>query len=1283
VASMRLQSTLGVMAEGAGPVSPNSTLANDQNSLLAPYVSRLVIEWLRREPGANYRCVHGTGLFADISGFTKLTEKLARRGKAGAEEMGDVLNAMFEELLGAAYQYGAGLIKWGGDAVLLLFDGERHAEMACRAAYDMQAVIRRIGRIETSSGAVRLRMSIGIHSGALDFFLVGERFKELIVTGPAASTIARMETDADAGQIVVSTETAAALGRGPLLGGVKGSGRLLVGAPDVPRDPRLTSVPAAVDLSRLFCDPLRQHLLGGAVEAEHRNVAVAFVEFQGADALIRSQGPAVMAEAVEEFVTTCQVAAEENEVTFLSSDVIDDGAKVILLSGAPTNWGDVEARVLATTRKVVDARCRLPVKAGINRGRVFAGDYGPSYRRVYSITGDSVNLAARLMAKAEHGQIVVMPSVLSHSRTKFEAVTLEPFMVKGKSAPIDAVVLGQPVEDQPGRSGDLPLIGRDDEFARLMAAEQRAGAGHGRVVELVGPAGIGKSRLLNELVSASSAQVLWANGDIYQGSTPFLPLQRMFRQQLDLGSDPHASEVARALEALVESAAPQLKPWLPLLGVVVGVEMPMTEQVRVMGPEARKERLEWATSEALGHLLVRPTILVFNDLYYMDVATVDVVRRLAQDAADRPWLIVAAQRTGWAHTFTPEAHVEVMDLGPLGGAAADALLQAATATAPLSQHRLAALGERAGGNPLFLLELAAGANDLDELPDSVEGVISARIDVLEPEQRRVLRSAAVLGMTVDLSLLRTIMSIDGSTGSQSFDRWESLEEFLQPTGPDQVDFVHHLVRDTAYAGLSFRRRTLLHGRIADVLEARWGSDAAEHAALLSGHCFFGGRFAAAWDYSRAGGHRARARYANADAAELYRRALASSERLPSVNPGEFVSLCESLGTVYDDLGEFDHAEEVLARARVKAAGDRVRQASVELHLAIIRQRMGRASVALRGLGRGLRALEDCDSEEASRLRAALLTRYAWTRQFQGKYREVIRWADRGIAEATKCGDESLVAFCLEAMEWGWIGIGQIPDDSPARRALSTYEELDDVAGQASTLNTLGAREYYLGNWNQALGYYDRSLQAYRACDTSWGTVVPMASQAEILCDQGRIELAEPIALEALRIVRGANMPNDVAFVHTILGRIEMHRGQFGPALDHFAVAAEHHERTGAASLLLQIQGFVAECRVKDGKPYEALEIVSAALDAAVGLDDGEFALPLLERVHAVALARTGRIDEGIRFLGVCLEKARSRAALPEMAWTLRDLTGLAGGDHAAGEAWVSEFGSLKERLGLV
>ena len=186
------------------------------NEVLTPYVPRLVVDWLRETPHALHREVEGSMVFVDISGFTALSERLARRGKIGAELMRDSLNVVFMALLDEAYDYGAGLLKWGGDALLLLFDGPSHEERACRAAWEMQRTLDRVGRLRAGGGTVTLRMSVGITSGTFQFFLVGSVHRELLIMGPAVTETVAMESIADAGEMALSPALAARLD--PVLG---------------------------------------------------------------------------------------------------------------------------------------------------------------------------------------------------------------------------------------------------------------------------------------------------------------------------------------------------------------------------------------------------------------------------------------------------------------------------------------------------------------------------------------------------------------------------------------------------------------------------------------------------------------------------------------------------------------------------------------------------------------------------------------------------------------------------------------------------------------------------------------------------------------------------------------------------------------------------------------------------------------------------------------------------------------------------------------------------------
>ncbi len=246
-----------------------------------PYVPVLLRSWRPTHGDDRHMQVEGSLAFIDISGFTRLTERLARKGNVGAEEMSDLLDATFSALLADARAEGADLVKWGGDAVLLLFSGAGHASRACRAAWDMRSTLRTVGTVPTTSGTVTLRMSVGVHSGHFDFYVVGDprHHRELMVVGPEVSRTAQMESVAAAGQVVVSDKTAALLPPRIHRPGPEDGCRLLRARPGSMGEPA-PAEPAAVDerlLHQYLPEVLRRQVLAERGEAEHRWVAVAFI----------------------------------------------------------------------------------------------------------------------------------------------------------------------------------------------------------------------------------------------------------------------------------------------------------------------------------------------------------------------------------------------------------------------------------------------------------------------------------------------------------------------------------------------------------------------------------------------------------------------------------------------------------------------------------------------------------------------------------------------------------------------------------------------------------------------------------------------------------------------------------------------------------------------------------------------------------------------------------------------------------------------------------------------
>jgi class 3 adenylate cyclase/tetratricopeptide (TPR) repeat protein len=1259
-----------------------------EQELLRPYLPRLLLQWLTEAPDDAWRTVVGSIAFVDISGFTRLSERLAKRGKVGAEELTDAIGTCFARLLGVAYGNGGGLIKFGGDALLLLFTGADHPSKAARAAVGMRRELRDIGSIATPGGRVALKMSVGVHSGEFHFFLVGDSHRELMITGPAATQTVLMESTADAGEIVVSAETAAVLPPG-VLGSAKGPGFLLRKDPPgiAPERRETEAVPRTEDMVPCIPTAIREHVLAGLHEPEHKRVTVAFIHFDETDGLIERAGENACAEALDVLVSDVQRAADKNGVCFLGSDVDRDGGKIILTAGAPTASGSDEERMLLTVREIMDIDRELKVRIGVNRGPVFAGDIGPFYRRTYTVMGDAVNLAARLMAKAEPGEIIATESVLQPSRTSFETRELQPFYVKGKAQPVHAFALGaveHPIA-KPVSASSSPLVGREHEMKVLLEALESTRKGSGRVVEIVGEAGIGKSRLIEELrASAADLAFLSAACELYHASTPYSPLVPLLRRLFGISDLDQDAVAAERLRAVVAAIAPQLLPWTPLLGIALDVPIPPTPEVAHLEDEFRRQKLEEVTVELATALLGTPTLFVFEDTHWMDEASADLLRRLTSGIDALPWLVCATRRDVEEGFVAAGPAVEVLRPQPLDEAAAAALVDAATEESPLAPHEIAALAERSGGNPLFLKELLAAARDaggIEGLPDTVEALITARIDRLPPRERSVLKRLSVLGPTFHGELARAVIPPEIAPDD---DEWARLEEFIAPDGPDSLRFRHALIRDAAYEGLPFRLRRSLHALVGETIERAGEGSAEENAEILSLHFFYARRYGPAWRYSRLAGDRATTIYANIEAADFYERAIESAKRDESVAAIDVAKVFESLGDVRKRIGEFPRASQAYTAAKRIVSDDAIAAARLLLKQAGIKQASGRFADALRWIRKADRVVAEREAHDAAAQRSQIAVAYASVRKDQGRQSDVIRWCLKAIPEAELAGDKDALAHAYTLLESAFVNLGMWENAVYSGRALGLYEELGDLWGQGVVLNNLGARAYFEGRWNEAVDLYERGREAWDKIGDAVNAAIGTVNAGEILSDQGRLDEAEPMFRKALRVWKAAGDRSSVAYALSNLGRLAYRRGNFDEALEVLAEAHDDFIATGADADALEAEARIAECELLAGRTVEALQRVESLLERTPASHGQSGPLTaMLYRLKGSALLQACDLDGAREALDQSLHVARSRNARFDIALTLGALSDLAAAEGGDAEPYESERRTILAGLGVL
>jgi len=726
---------------------------------------------------------------------------------------------------------------------------------------------------------------------------------------------------------------------------------------------------------------------------------------------------------------------------------------------------------------------RIGVRTGVNTGEVIAGD--PAQGQAFA-TGDAVNVAQRLEASAEAGEILLGDVTMQLVREVVSAERLPELELKGKAAPVAAwrVLSVEPRPPGTVRRHDTPLVGRRSELDRLHAELEHAVAERScRVLSIVGEPGVGKSRLAAELVGSFGAEVLGLEGRClpYGRGITFWPLVEIVRG-LDLES------------ILAEE---------PDGDVIAARVLEVTGRTE---PCSRTDELYWAVRRLFETLARdRPTVVVLDDVQWAEPALLDLVEYLAGWSRDAPVLICCLARTEFAEMRPAWSR---LSLQPLSPDETSTLLH--SLVGPLEPHASGRLGRVTGGNPLFVEEMVQmladeerlvkgdGVAELDlvRVPATIQAVLAARLDRLAPAERDVLQRASVIGEVFWWGPVAELSSAAG-VGAVAADLQALVRKgLLKPdgrslAGEDGFSFAHILVRDAAYESTPKRVRAELHERFADWLAGRLASrpeldeilghhlEQARAYRLELGHA--GDEestlaLRAAEALARAG-RRAQGRGDVHAAADLLERAVAL---LPATDP-ERLALLPELGLALTETGELARAEAVLDEAVAVAAerGDE----RLELNARIERAALKLISDPRGGYEGELSLIEDAIPRLAAlgdhrgQARAWFLIgrgRGLWA----GRHGVGEKALERALAHVQLAGDRRQHADIVSQLGFAaWSGPTPVPD--AIRRCEEILETAnDDRLIQATARRWLGSLVAREGRFAEGRSLLAQAVSAY-------------------------------------------------------------------------------------------------------------------------------------------------------------------------------------------------------------
>ena len=516
----------------------------------------------------------------------------------------------------------------------------------------------------------------------------------------------------------------------------------------------------------------------------------------------------------------------------------------------------------------------LQVRVAVETGEAFVRDAAQHHGFA---AGDVMNTAARLQSAAEPMSVIVGPRARVSAAGGFEFAEVPPLRLKGKHAPVRASLVVRPLAASASPARGIGLVGRERELDELRSAVRDVTQGAGAVVLVEGEPGIGKSRLVAEVRSAS--EVLWLRGRSVE--TRDAAGYRPFGEQIRSWAGPEPGWAALVAKAL---ALGLTRRDAAFLATLAGIEADFEAAGRLalLDPEALQPALYrsvWTWLNALA--AARPVVLEFEDWHWADGASVQLLEHVAALAGARPLLLLVISRPGLA---TERALSRVpgglrrLRVAPLAQEEAGRLLDELVSGHDIGSERLRAALTRAEGNPYFLHELArliAEQTGVADLPDTVRAVVTSRVDRLPAGLRSLLRSAAVLGRTFDSELLERL---DGCRPISEALGQLAATQLVERAGPDRYRFAHALTREAVYEGIPLAERHRLHKEAAGALADVHGA-AASGLPALAYHLAQAQDWDAAASALVAAGEQAARIASDDEALQMYRAAIAAHERL--------------------------------------------------------------------------------------------------------------------------------------------------------------------------------------------------------------------------------------------------------------------------------------------------------------------------------------------------------------------------------------------------------------------
>ena len=1103
------------------------------------------------------RNITGSLLFADISGFTLMSERLTKQGKKGTEELTNILNKYFDSMLTIIKANNGNVSKVAGDSILVIFKNESNCEKCSNL---MMREMANFSKIKTSAGKFTLKMKIVILNGNWGEFLIGsETRSDIFLCGKPIKDLAFLEDSAKPGEIKIFESN------------LKVSTKLKPDFRNINPDS--------------FLDPDIKKAILSNIEGEHRPVSSVFIKLEG----YNEDTPDIS--TINLFYRELIKLSTKFHGTIQPLDnIVVSGSKFLILFGVPITYGDDIWYSLLFSEAILEFSKtfpRLNLKISINHGYVFAGIIGNNWRREYTVVGDVINTGARLVETAKKNQIIVSESIFHSAKSYVKFSKLKSTSVKGKRKPLKRF---SPKIIQEQREARFNFVGREIELTQVIDKIKQGK----HFISITGAAGIGKSRLVKEITSRLKGHI------ILQGFTDAIKPGLFIFTSLIKNSvgmkeeDPPKTKDKKLRKYFVKLLknknrviSSDAKKKIPFLSeVLFGLEIKDSRYSNIE-PKLREENFLDGLKYFI-ELHNEPIVVILDDLHYCEEEDFKALQYLTRVLLD-----LSSTKISFLITTRPTLKISFLDesinhfnlyLEGLNKRNSDILVKQILNNKNLEPAVDKIIKKKTSGNPffieqflLYLIEkelikegkkkwVKSSLYNTEALPEDIFSMIMSRIERLHRSVKETLRIASVIGVEFNLRVIENILNLE-IRDLLAISEKENLV-YLKDIIELEYIFAHSVIKDVLYESILRQKRKEIHHSVGINIEKIYKNDIQTFFGILAYHFIQAADWEKAYLYSFRASEKTAREYRNDEALNFIIKSKSILQNKLKRNPNEPGEMNNLLIELYLRKNNFKKALSLLEKV-YRNSKDRLQRNNYKIKIAKVLHLMGENQKAIRNLNSLEKHLEDQVDEKKLLLKLNLHNLKCEIYLYLGKIKFLFKEIEQSkkiINHLPKGTKSTRIATCnsyISILNTSIVMCEYKKAIDIAMKILKLKRQLKDIPGIAVAYSSLGASYMKAGEFNKALKFAQKSLALFHKLGDKLNISKQNVDLGLINMYRGKYQEAVKLLKSSIKYAKAIDDKRLLESAASNIGKLYLNMKELDNSIKYYTMSVEISKQQGS------------------------------------------------------------------------------------------------------------------------